>query len=133
MQAAILAQAAYAPIGSTPPSGWKEISADDAILAKYGLKSKDFPTGEGFRARVFIPDPMVFGNEMKPTIAFKGTTSREDWINNLKQGMGMRSEYYERAVEIGKKVKVSGNTNMIEMTGHSLDGGLASGSSMTSG
>ena len=133
MQAAILAQAAYAPIGSTPPSGWKEISADDAILAKYGLKSKDFPTGEGFRARVFVPDPTVFGNEMKPTIAFKGTTSREDWINNLKQGMGMRSEYYERAVEIGKKVKESGNTNMIEMTGHSLGGGLASAASMASG
>ncbi len=133
LQAARLAQAAYSPIGSHPPAGWKEISMDQKELAKYGLSAEDFPPDTDFRARVFAPDPAVFGNDMKPTISFKGTTSLEDWKNNLKQGLGLESDYYTRAVKIGEKIKKAGTSNAIEIVGHSLGGGLASAASMASG
>ncbi|MDU8925632.1 hypothetical protein RYD26_12150, partial [Pasteurellaceae bacterium LIM206] len=134
-QAAKLAEAAYEPIGSTPPEGWIEGSRNEKELAKYGLSPKDFPEGKDFHARFFVPDPAVFGNDMKPTIAFRGTRMEEmaDWETNGRQGLGLKSEHYERALSIGKKIKFSGNANNIELAGHSLGGGLSSAASRASG
>lgn len=61
----------------------------------------------------------------KIVIAFRGTHSGADWKNNLTQGMGLEAEQYKRAVELAEKVQKSYKGEQIEVTGHSLGGGLA--------
>ncbi|MBN6065491.1 type VI secretion system tip protein VgrG [Aggregatibacter actinomycetemcomitans] len=135
LQKAALAKAVYDPIGSEPPVGWKEISNSPEELKKYGLKPENFPNEQGFQARFFVPDPAVFGNDMKPSIVFRGTRPEkmEDWKNNFRQGAGLKSDYYEKALAIGQRIKNSGNAANVEFVGHSLGGGLASAASRISG
>ncbi|HFI1085304.1 TPA: phospholipase [Enterobacter hormaechei] len=148
------------PLETTPgvPEGWTDISNDDALLGKFGLNKSmlfDDDTSPNFLARVYQPKPEVFGTDMNPTLVFRG--SREpgfaslsenvsslltkgelapvvngaDWSNNFSQGMGMASDYYKKAVSIGKELARSGQN--IDIAGHSLGGGLASATSMGSG
>ncbi len=135
-QMAKLADAVYHP-GTAPP-GWKNISNDPEALKKLGLKPGDFQVaGTNFGSQAYAPDPAVFGDSMKPTVAFKGTESLKPWgddmENNFEQGAGMDSPYYSQAVSIGKQIRDSGNAANIDLTGHSLGGGLASAASETSG
>ena len=148
------------PLETTPdvPEGWTDISNDDALLGKFGLNKSmlfDDDTSPNFLARVYQPKPEVFGADMNPTLVCRG--SREpgfaslpenvsslltkgelapvvngaDWSNNFSQGMGMASDYYKKAVSIGKELARSGQN--IDIAGHSLGGGLASATSMGSG
>ncbi len=148
------------PLKATPgvPEGWTDISNDDAMLDKLWLKSNmlyDKEVAPDFLARVYQPDPSVFGNDMNPTVVFRGSrapglASKEellawfynedggriikngaDWSNNLSQGAGMNASYYKRAVGIGNALEKSGQT--IDIAGHSLGGGLASATSIASG
>jgi len=113
-----------------PPVGWKKANEED--LAKMGLKPKDLQLNKSdFRAEVYIPDKEVFGRDMKPTLAFKGTSTLEDWKNNLAQGADFKSPYYDKAVDLGNKLGVK--DALIEITGHSLGGGMASAASVASG
>ncbi|SDT88651.1 PAAR-like domain-containing protein [Halopseudomonas salegens] len=126
-----LSQAVYDP-SQPPPEGWIDISNDPEKLAQYNLDPDDLSAeGSNFRAAVYEPDPAVFGSDMKPTVAFKGTQNGEDWKNNLAQGIDRQSDYYENAVQIGKDIKRSGA--LVDITGHSLGGGLASAASQASG
>lgn len=104
-------------------SGWREATSSD--LERLGFEEDDFVFNEDsdFRARVYMPDPKVFGPDAKPVIAFKGTTTLEDWANNFKQGLDKESSYYKQAASLAKLVDDPDN---IEATGHSLGGGLAS-------
>lgn len=112
------------------PPGWKKAEPED--LAKMGLKPKDLEIQDSdFRAEVYMPDKEVFGNDMKPTLAFKGTSTLEDWKNNLAQGGDFKSPYYEKAVDLG--TKLSKSSSPIEITGHSLGGGMASAASVAGG
>jgi len=116
-----------------PPEGWIAVS-DPETLASYGLEPNDLhKKPSNFRAQVYEPDPAVFGNDLKPTVAFKGTemTKWEDWKNNLAQGGNFHSDYYKNAVNIGKSIKQS--DMQIHIAGHSLGGGLASAASRASG
>ncbi|MBB5501610.1 hypothetical protein HDG37_005839, partial [Paraburkholderia sp. MM5384-R2] len=116
------------------PEGWANRSGDTEFLDQYGLKPKDLKIkGSNFGAQVYEPNAAVFGNDMKPTLAFKGTemTSLADWSNNFSQSVDMESPYYERAVNTGKKLAFS--TEPIDITGHSLGGGLCSAASVASG
>ena len=91
-QLAKLAGAVYTP-GTAPP-GWKNVSNDPEALKKFGLRPQDLQIpGSNFGAQAYVPDPAVFGDSMKPTLAFKGTqpTVKEDWSNNLNQGLGDNS------------------------------------------
>ena len=75
-------------------AGWKNVSNDPEALKKFGLRPQDLQIpGSNFGAQACVPDPAVFGDSMKPTLAFKGTqpTVREDWSNNLNQGLGDNS------------------------------------------
>lgn len=115
-----------------PPPGWKNISDDPEALARYGLKDTDLAKpGSDFRAAVYEPDPAVFGDDMKPSVVFKGTESAQDWKNNLAQGLNRESDYYRNAVEIGKTLDDRGAN--VDIVGHSLGGGLASAASRASG
>lgn len=126
-----LSRAVYGPDG-TAPEGWINISDNPEKLRQYGLETGDLQIEDSnFRAQVYEPDPAVFGNDMKPTVAFKGTQNGEDWKNNLAQGVDMHSDYYMRATRIGSKIERSGAT--VDIAGHSLGGGLASAASQASG
>ncbi|CAI0909359.1 Uncharacterised protein [Serratia marcescens] len=147
------------PLKDTPgvPEGWKDISNDNAALSKIGLNRNmlfDKDESPDFLARVYQPDSRVFGKEMNPTVVFRGSRAPEfpqgigsaakkalkgdlsgvknvnDWINNGAQGMGANSEYYKKAINIGESIS---KTPGIDITGHSLGGGMASAASMTSG
>lgn len=135
-QMAKLAEAAYTP--GTAPTGWTNISNDPEALKKFGLTPSMLKVeGSNFGSQAYAPDPAVFGDSMKPTLAFKGTQSvdpfKEDMANNFAQGMGNDSPYYDQAVQIGKKIQASGNADGLDMTGHSLGGGLAAAASESSG
>jgi type VI secretion system secreted protein VgrG len=135
-QMAKLAEAAYTP-GTAPP-GWTNITKDPKALEKYGLKPGDFSIpGSNFGSQAYAPAPAVFGDSMKTTVAFKGTQSvnpfKEDMENNFAQGMGKDSPYYARAVKIGTAINQSGNAGELDLTGHSLGGGLAAAASEASG
>ena len=99
-----------------------------------GLSVEDLTIPKtNFRAQVYMPDPEVFGENAKPTLVFKGTsfTSGTDWWHgNLTQGMGLESKYYRQAVDIGQKILDTGR--QVDITGHSLGGGLASAASKAS-
>ncbi|MER0126943.1 phospholipase [Franconibacter daqui] len=136
------------PLQATPdvPEGWSDISNDDGLLKKFGLEKEllfDRKDSPDFLARVYQPDPNVFGSEMNPTLVFRGSRPPEfvslsepvkniaDWSNNGAQGLGMESDYYKRAVRMGERLYKSGQK--IDIAGHSLGGGLASATSMASG
>ncbi|WNY82924.1 phospholipase [Cronobacter dublinensis] len=136
------------PLQATPdvPEGWTDISNDNELLKKFRLDKEllfDRNDSPDFLARVYQPDPKVFGNDMNPTLVFRGSRAPEfvsmsepikniaDWSNNGAQGLGMESDYYKRAVRLGSRLSKS--AQKIDIAGHSLGGGLASATSMASG
>ncbi|AML60122.1 Phospholipase A1 [Serratia rubidaea] len=118
------------------PEGWRDISNNKNALDRLGLWPEllyDHADQPDFFARVYAPDPTVFGNAMEPTVVFRGTRMEKlvDWGNNLGQGADFHSVYYEKSVAIGDRLKkTSGN---VSIAGHSLGGGLASAAAVASG
>jgi hypothetical protein len=120
---------------TTPPVGWSRASEDPATLAKYGLSINDLaPANSNFRAELYIPDPNVFGPDALPVLSYKGTdvSSPVDWANNFTQGVGERTDFYNRAMDLATTVsdRTEGD---FELTGHSLGGGMASAASAVTG
>lgn len=118
------------------PEGWVDISNDENALASLGLKREmlfDKAVEPNFFSRVYAPDHYVFGDDMKPTLVFRGTRPDKmlDWGNNLAQGGGFDSSYYEKAVNLGRAISESGSN--VDIAGHSLGGGLASAAGLSSG
>lgn len=137
-----------------PPAGWARASSDPAALRKAGfnisnadLKELLEPTRSGFRAEIYLPDKNVLGEDAKPVIVYKGSTGEivdpsapagrrqsgsEDFLNNGQQGMGMRSDYYDRAMRLASVMnqQIPGG---FEIAGHSLGGGMASAASAVTG
>lgn len=118
------------------PEGWRDISNDDNALQKLGLKSTMLYSSVSepdFFSRVYAPDKSVFGNEMAPTVVFRGTRMENvtDWLNNGQQGMGVNSTYYKQSVSIGNHLKRV--PRKVSVAGHSLGGGLASAAAVASG
>ncbi|CAB5127781.1 type VI secretion system Vgr family protein [Burkholderia cenocepacia] len=134
-QLAKLADHVYHP-NDPPPTGWKMATNDPEALKAFGLKSSDFEkSGSNFGSQMYIPDSNVFGDSMKPTVAFKGTQQLfgEDMSNNMAQGLGADAPYYRNAVTIGKNIETTGASAGVDFTGHSLGGGLASAAAEASG
>ncbi|EJS93149.1 PAAR-like domain-containing protein [Pectobacterium wasabiae] len=140
MEKARLADYVYEPRDPSKPmpeipEGWKDISDDPKALQKYNIDPNDLkiPEEPGFRSRVYEPDEGVFGKDMSASVVFRGTRMTEavDWKNNLQQGVGSESSYYRQAINIGTAVRRS--SSPIDLTGHSLGGGLASAASRASG
>ncbi|MEX7642576.1 hypothetical protein [Stenotrophomonas maltophilia] len=138
-----------------PPVGWTRASAvtdpDTLKAAGISLGAADLkklmrPNDSGFRAEIYIPDKRVFGDDAKPVLVFKGSTGEiidprakggrresggEDFLNNGRQGVGMQSDYYDRAMALASRLKTSGT--QFELAGHSLGGGMASAASAVTG
>jgi len=138
----------------SPPAGWTRASSDPAALRKAGFDISDAelkellqPARSGFRAEIYLPDKHVLGEDAKPVIVYKGSTGEivdpaapigrrqsgsEDFLNNGQQGIGMRSDYYDRAMDLAAamNVRVPGG---FEIAGHSLGGGMASAASAVTG
>jgi len=137
-----------------PPTGWTRASTDPAALRAAGIDLTDDairemlqPPESGFRAEIYIPDKRVFGEQAKPVVVYKGSmgeildplapngkreSGSEDFLNNGQQGIGMRSDYYDRAMDLAVAMnkRVPGG---FEIAGHSLGGGMASAASAVTG
>lgn len=136
------------------PVGWARASSDPAALRAAGidisnddLKELLQPKYAGFRAEIYLPDKRVLGEDAKPVIVYKGSTGQivdpsspsgrresggEDFLNNGQQGIGMRSDYYDRAMRLASIVNQE-RPGGFEIAGHSLGGGMASAASAVTG
>ncbi len=117
---AAMATDVYTP-GAAPPAGWD--LASGAQLAEIGLSESmlSSPTTD-FQAEVYTRE---IAGQMSYVVAFRGTQSAADWRGNFGQGIGLRTDYYNRALEIGERLTVPEGAR-VTLTGHSLGGGLAS-------
>jgi hypothetical protein len=116
----------YYATGAPPPVGFEQFTTDEQ-LARYGLAPEDLaPPRSNFRATLYRSQLDASG---KPIVAFRGTImdSGEDWKNNVYQGLGIPSDHYARALDIGDKLaEATGGRGGFETVGHSLGGGMAS-------
>lgn len=137
-----------------PPVGWARATTDPEAMRAAGINVSDEeirdllePPQSGFRAEIYIPDKRVFGEDAKPVVVFKGSTGRivdplapggmresggEDFLNNGRQAIGLRSDYYDRAMLLATRLK-SEASGGFEIAGHSLGGGMASAASAVTG
>lgn len=120
--------------------GFKDVSNDPEALDVIGLTRDDLKIRDSnFRAAVFQRESPPFAPaEAGYVVVFKGTSpdSTEDWQNNFRQGLNADSDYYRKAVGIGRKVGRSVQNPPIpkvSFSGHSLGGGLASAAAKASG
>lgn len=131
------AQAVYDPPGErTPPPGYRNATPEDLRRLNLTEAMLEHPidptTGEPteFRAGVLVNNATG-----APLVAFKGTTSSADWMQNFYQGAGMNSFYYNQAQRIGDRVAnaPNGAGAGTRFVGHSLGGGMASAAARASG
>ncbi len=112
---------------NTPlPAGYREVTAEERadlrIAARPGIDDPLNPKNSDFHAEVFARDEPEPGEYV---VAFRGTQSLQDWKNNLQQGVGLKSDEYDRAVKLAKRMNQYSDRPVV-FTGHSLGGGLAS-------
>lgn len=139
-----LAKWSYLEVGKAyEPGEWRHLPGEnDVVLGDdltEGLRVEDFlgagsdffevegdgtitvPGGSGFQAELYL-DPQT-GNL---TLAFRGSESSElaDWGTDALQAMGSDTTQYEAAARLLACV-MDGYKGHIDVTGHSLGGGLA--------
>ena len=142
------------------PTGWTRASEllregrlDDlyqrmpelAKIPKDQLQDMLEPDNSGFRAEIYLPDPAVLGEGYKPVVVPKGSagsvagpdgklhdTTMEDFLaNNFPQSVGLKTDYYDKAMGLARELNRHGAT--VEYAGHSLAGGMASAMSAVTG
>lgn len=111
----------------TPPAGYRVATADDLKALGLTPAMLEMP-GSSFRARVYVTGA---GSSAEYTVAFRGSSAGEDWSNNARQALGLNSESYAKALQIGRQIARS--DEQVSFTGHSLGGGLASAAAIASG
>jgi hypothetical protein len=135
--------------------GWIRASEHPEMLRERGIDWSDDdirkllqPDESDFRAEIYLPDPAVYGPDAKPVIVFKGSngpvsavdehgnrytreSALEDWIENGRQGIGLESDHYNRAMTLAR-VFQRAHRQAFEIAGHSKGGGMAlAGSAVT--
>ena len=126
-ESAALSAAVYNDNPNPPPAGFRNPTAADLARLNLTPAMLERP-GSSFRARVYVA---VDGAETRYVVAFRGSSQPEDWKNNAQQLLGRNSESYAKALEIGRALSRSGET--VNITGHSLGGGLASCAAIAGG
>lgn len=125
-ESALLAADVYAD-APNPPAGFRVANAAD--LARLNITAPMLETGESsFRARVYATGQ---GDDVRYVVAFRGSSAGEDWRNNAQQALGLNSESYQKALNIGERLARSDES--VTLAGHSLGGGLASAAAIASG
>ncbi|QHG88416.1 MULTISPECIES: peptidoglycan-binding domain-containing protein [Xanthomonas] len=136
-----------------PSAGWVRASEHLDKLREYApqlnmtddqIRDLLKPDSSGFRAEIYLPDPAVLGPGYKPTLAYKGSagevltpdglrpTGSEDFVaNNFPQSVGLKTDYYDRAMSLA--YQLSRAHLDFEITGHSLGGGMASAAAAVTG
>lgn len=119
--------------GKPPPPPVGFLDPEPGELEKMRInKEKLAPQGSSFRAKVYKVDPDVGPIPPEYIVAYRGSSTGDDWTKaNLPQGLGMETDSYNRAMELGELMEQSGKPT--EFTGHSLGGGLASAASVVTG
>ncbi|MFC4293074.1 Mbeg1-like protein [Sphingorhabdus arenilitoris] len=124
---ALLAQDVYRD-RANPPSGYRAATPGD--LGALGLNPQDLSsTQSAFKARVYVTGT---GADTQYVVSFRGSQSASDWRSNFQQSVGLSTDNYRKALEIGQKIALYGNGN-VTFTGHSLGGGLASAAAISGG
>ncbi|MBN8893262.1 MAG: hypothetical protein J0I71_00290 [Rhodanobacter sp.] len=115
--------AAHEP--ASPGLGWIRVSEHPELLKQYlgvnwsAQQIQDYlqPLHSDFRAEIYLPDPRVYGPDVKPVIVIKGSnglvavpdgkggiilreSALEDWIENGRQGVGLESDHADRAMTL---------------------------------
>lgn len=160
-QMALLSKDTYlsAMHAGTPPPGWVRMSElldgqhkelRDRLVPELSESSDKFlrgrlqPDESGFRTEIYVPDPSILGPGYQVTVVPKGSagqvmtsyglrdTTVEDFAgNNGPQGIGLKTDYYDRAM--GLAVLLDQTGLRVEYAGHSLGGGLATAMSSVTG
>jgi Protein of unknown function (DUF2974) len=114
---------------ANPPGDFRVAEPSD--LTALGLRPQDLTsTQSAFSARVYVQGA---GADAEFVVAFRGSSSdKTDWISNLRQGVGLNSDHYARALQIGERLARNEDAN-VTLVGHSLGGGLASAAAVASG
>jgi len=112
---------------ASPPPGFRVANEADLRALNLTPDMLERP-GSSFRARVYATEE---GGDPRYVVAFRGSSSGEDWRNNFQQGFGLGSESYAKSLLIGERLARS-DAN-VSITGHSLGGGLASAAGLASG
>ncbi len=117
--------------GSGAPTGSTRLDGDPAELQAMGLTPGDFHDPDsGFDAAVYRE-----AGTGRIIIAYRGTEadSMRDWRTNAGQGVGMDMEQYRRAATLARAIRRAYPDAPMEITGHSLGGGLATLASAATG
>ncbi|CAD0334687.1 peptidoglycan-binding domain-containing protein [Xanthomonas hortorum] len=136
-----------------PDAGWIRASEHPDKLREYAsqlnltndqIRDLLKPDNSGFRAEIYLPDPAILGPGYKPTLVFKGSagevltpdglrdTGSEDFIaNNFPQSVGLKTDYYDRAMRVASVLKR--DQLDFDLAGHSLGGGMASAAAAVTG
>jgi hypothetical protein len=142
--------------------GWLRASEHPDLLREMGVnwsdqRIHDFlqPDGSDARAEIYLPDPKVYGTppSVEPVLAFKGSnggvalpgalpgpdgkvptreSALEDWVENARQGIGLKSDHYDRSMDLATALKQSLGSGF-EITGHSKGGGQATAAAAVTG
>jgi hypothetical protein len=111
------------------PKGTHPVT-DAGELARLNLTPAMLDRG-AFHAEVYATGS---GADRAYTVAFRGSGGRAgDWVSNALQGIGLPSNHYARALEIGRAISRVDASVPVEFVGHSLGGGLASHAANASG
>lgn len=124
-----IADAAYHPGRTSVGNGWNRVS--DTQLEALGIAPQLLrDDSSGFKAG-------LYHDGQDYVMAYSGTDGvtsggARDWIANIGQGLGFKTQQYSQAVELARVVdeKLPGR---VIFTGHSLGGGLASAASAATG
>jgi hypothetical protein len=111
-----------------PPAGFHVATEGD--LARIGIRPNMLTsTQSAYRARVYVKGA---GDDAQFVVSFRGTSDASDWKANFKQGIGLPSDHYAKALKVGQALARAEGIN-VTITGHSLGGGLASAAAIASG
>lgn len=102
--------------------GWTRLS--DAQLEAADIDPASLnDSSTGFRAAVYQDGKGDY------VLAFKGSSTLNDWKADATQALGLNTAQYNQAVALATKAKAAFGNNVV-LTGHSLGGGLASTASV---
>jgi hypothetical protein len=111
------------------PEGWHQLSLKE--LARKGITPAMLSDPKsGFKAALY---QSAFERPPKLVVAYAGTENGPDWTTNLQQGIGLETEQYNRAMKLGQQVVGNSLKGTVDITGHSLGGGLASAATVVTG